>query len=97
VVNWSNSLFDSTYAFIFDCASIYFFSIIEVFVMHVYYYYMQNNTPKKNASVNGINGTTFPDVARKIDLRLEAKLSAEVSLRFIGFLVNTSIYEILPH
>jgi hypothetical protein len=28
---------------------------------------------------------------------LEAKLSAEVSFRFIGFLVNTSIYEILPH
>ncbi|GAU30891.1 hypothetical protein TSUD_15770 [Trifolium subterraneum] len=41
----------------------------------------KNNTPKKNASVNGINGTASPDVARKIDLRLEAKLSAEENSR----------------
>ncbi|WJX10250.1 hypothetical protein P8452_00995 [Trifolium repens] len=44
----------------------------------------KNNTPKKNASVNGINGTTFPDVARKIDLRLEAKLSAEENSRMFA-------------
>jgi len=45
---------------------------------------MQNNTPKKNGAVNGVKGTGSPDVARKIDLRLEAKLSAEVGVRFIG-------------
>lgn len=49
---------------------------------------MQNNTPKKNGSVNGVKGTGSPDVARKIDLRLEAKLSAEVSVRFVGVLVK---------
>lgn len=45
--------------------------------------------PKKNASVKGIKETTSPDLARKIDLRLEAKLSAEVSVLFVGVLVNT--------
>ncbi|XP_045830121.1 uncharacterized protein LOC123921561 isoform X2 [Trifolium pratense] len=41
----------------------------------------KNNTPKKNASVNGVNGTASPDVAWKIDLRGEAKLSAEENSR----------------
>lgn len=39
----------------------------------------QNSTPKKNLKFNGIKEAASPDSARKIDLRLEAKLSAEVS------------------
>lgn len=52
---------------------------------------MQNNTQRKKALVNGVKGNTLPDVFRKIDLRLEAKLSAEVSLviiQFVGVLLN---------
>ncbi|XP_058724512.1 uncharacterized protein LOC131595988 isoform X2 [Vicia villosa] len=37
----------------------------------------RNNTPRKKALVSGVKGNTLPDVFRKIDLRLEAKLSAE--------------------
>lgn len=44
----------------------------------------RNNTPKKNGSFNGVKGTGSPDVARKIDLRLEAKLSAEENSRMFA-------------
>ncbi|XP_012570633.1 uncharacterized protein [Cicer arietinum] len=44
----------------------------------------RNNMPKKNASVKGIKETTSPDLARKIDLRLEAKLSAEENSRMFA-------------
>ncbi|CAI8605542.1 unnamed protein product [Vicia faba] len=37
----------------------------------------RNNTPRKKVLGDGVKGSTLPNVFRKIDLRLEAKLSAE--------------------
>ena len=51
----------------------------------------QSSTPKKNVLANGIKGTASPDSARKIDLRLEAKLSAEVSV-LPGHLLGGLLY-----
>lgn len=50
-----------------------------MFVMHVYCFIQ----PRKKALDSGGKGSTLPDVYRKIDLRLEAKLSAEVSVHSV--------------